>query len=137
MKQKLFLTLRLALSFIFLWAFFDKVFGWGFATVTENAWINGGSPTEGFLTHGTHGPLAGFFQSLAGIAVVDWLFMAGLLFVGITLLFNRYIKWGAIAGALMMLLMWLAAFPPENNPFIDDHIIYALTLLLFGVKNKE
>ncbi|HEY0980244.1 MAG TPA: hypothetical protein VGE18_02425 [Candidatus Paceibacterota bacterium] len=134
MKQKLFLALRFAFSFIFLWAFFDKVFGLGFATAKEGAWINGGSPTAGFLTHGTHGPLAGFFQGLAGVAVVDWLFMAGLLFVGATLLFNRYIKWGAAAGALMMLLMWIAAFPPENNPFLDEHIIYALALLLLAVK---
>lgn len=136
MKSRIFIfsTLRLAMAFIFLWAFFDKVFGLGFATAKDSAWINGGSPTAGFLTYGTHGPFAGYFQSLAGVAIVDWLFMAGLLFVGATLLFNRYIKWGAAAGALMMLLMWLAAFPPENNPFIDDHVIYVLVLLLLAVK---
>lgn len=133
-RRFIFSTLRFALSAVFLWAFFDKVFGLGFATSKANGWVNGGSPTTGFLTHGTYGPFAGFFQGLAGMPVVDWLFMLGLLFVGVTLLFNRSIKWGALAGALMMLLMWLAAFPPENNPFIDDHIIYALVLLLLTIK---
>src|SRR3712207_7355187 len=41
--------LRLALGWIFLWAFVDKLFGLGFATKAENAWIDGGSPTQGFL----------------------------------------------------------------------------------------
>ena len=50
-KQKIvFVMLRLAMGFIFLWAFFDKVFGLGFATTSEQAWINGGSPTSVFLT---------------------------------------------------------------------------------------
>jgi thiosulfate dehydrogenase [quinone] large subunit len=63
------------MGLIFLWAFFDKLLGLGFATKAENAWINGGSPTSGFLLHGTKGPFAEFFQSLAGIPTVDWLFM--------------------------------------------------------------
>jgi thiosulfate dehydrogenase [quinone] large subunit len=41
--------LRLALGWVFLWASLDKLFGWGFATPEKNAWINGGSPTKGFL----------------------------------------------------------------------------------------
>ena len=134
-RNLIFTTLRLTMAFIFLWAFFDKVFGLGFATTTTSAWINGGSPTTGFLSYGTHGPLATFFQSLAGNGLIDWLFMLGLLFVGLTFLFNRFIKWGAFAGAIMMLLMWLATFPSENNPLIDEHIIYAHVLLSFAVKN--
>lgn len=126
-------ALRLSLSFIFLWAFFDKVFGLGFSTTLKGAWVNGGSPTAGFLAFGTQGPLAGFFQGLAGYVFIDWLFMLGLLFVGLTFLFNRFIKWGAIAGALMMMLMWIATFPSQNNPLIDEHIIYALALLLIGL----
>jgi thiosulfate dehydrogenase (quinone) large subunit len=132
-----YVKLRLAMAFIFLWAFFDKTFGWGFATQSESAWIHGGSPTYGFLTHGTHGPFAEFFQSLAGIAIVDWMFMLGLLFVGLTLAFNRYVVWGAIAGGTMMLLMWLAALPPENNPIIDDHIIYILVLTILAFYSRK
>jgi thiosulfate dehydrogenase [quinone] large subunit len=136
-KQKIvFLSLRVAMSFIFLWAFFDKVFGLGFATTSEKAWINGGSPTSGFLSMGVKGPFANIFHSLAGMAIIDWVFMAGLLFIGLTLLFKRYVVWGAIAGIIMMVLMWLALLLPENNPIIDDHIVYALVLTLFALKSK-
>ncbi|WP_318272177.1 hypothetical protein [Microbispora triticiradicis] len=40
---------RVAVGWVFLWAFLDKLFGWGFATPAAKAWINGGSPTTGFL----------------------------------------------------------------------------------------
>lgn len=137
-KQKIvFSTLRLVMGFIFLWAFFDKVFGLGFATTAEKAWINGGSPTTGFLSFGVKGPFAEIFHSLAGVAVVDWLFMLGLLFVGLTLMFNRYVKWGCIAGGLMMILMYLALLLPENNPIIDEHIVYILVLALIAFRSSN
>lgn len=41
--------IRIALGFIFLWAFLDKVFGLGFSTPSAKAWINGGNPSQGFL----------------------------------------------------------------------------------------
>jgi thiosulfate dehydrogenase [quinone] large subunit len=131
-----FVTLRLSMSFIFLWAFFDKLFGLGFATKSVNAWINGGSPTSGFLKFAVKGPYADFFNSLAGQVWVDWVFMAGLLFVGLTLFFNKYLKWGAIAGSIMMILMYLALLLPENNPIIDDHIIYILVLIILATKGR-
>lgn len=131
------ILLRLSMAAIFLWAFIDKLFGLGFATTSEKAWINGGSPTYGFLMNATKGPFATFFQSLANMPITDWLFMGGLLFVGGTLLFNRFIKWGAVAGIAMMVLMYLAVFPPANNPAIDDHIIYALVLALLMFNKKK
>ncbi|MFZ3011557.1 MAG: hypothetical protein WA060_00975 [Minisyncoccia bacterium] len=137
-KQKIILVaLRLAMGFIFLWAFIDKTFGLGFATPANKAWINGGSPTSGFLSSAVKGPLADFFHSLAGVVAVDWMFMAGLLFVGLTLIFNKYVKWGAVAGAVMLLLMYLALLWPENNPVIDDHVIYALVLMLIFFKRDN
>ncbi len=70
-------ALRIALGWIFLWAFLDKLFGLGHETASQAAWVNGGSPTAGFLGHAT--------------------------------------------------------LPPENNPFLDDHIIYALTLITLAL----
>ena len=35
----------------------------------------------------------------------------------------------AAAGGLLMVLMWTAVLPPENNPFMDDHLIYAAVLV--------
>ena len=136
-QKIIFLKLRFVMAFIFLWAFIDKVFGLGFATTKENAWINGGSPTTGFLSFGTHGPFEAIFKSMAGVPIVDWLFMLGLLFVGVTLLLNKFVTWGAIAGIIMMILMWLAALPPENNPVVDDHIVYALVLALLITISKR
>ena len=65
-------VLRLALSGVFLWAFFDKLFGLGFATAGNAAWVRGGSPTEGFLTHGVDAanPFMEQFTALAGQAWV-------------------------------------------------------------------
>lgn len=134
-KQKIILVaLRLVMGFTFLWAFLDKTFGLGFATSPSKAWTKGGSPTAGFLANAVKGPFADIFHSLAGVAIVDWLFMIGLLFVGLTLMLNKYVKWGCIAGGLMMALMYVALLWPENNPIIDEHIVYILALALIYVR---
>lgn len=134
MKKIIWLKLRLVMGLILLWAFVDKLFGLGFATKSENSWLNGGSPTSGYLLNATHGPLGEFFKSLSGVVIVDWLFMAGLLFVGLTLIINRFVVWGAIAGSVMFFLMWISAFPPANNPLLDEHIVYILVLALLALK---
>ena len=135
--NKVMSLVRICLGFIFLWAFADKLFGLGFATTSAKAWINGGSPTYGFLSFGTKGPFAEIFKMLAGNNLVDVLFMAGLLFVGVTLIFNFWVKWGSVAGLSMLVLMYLAALPPENNPVLDDHIIYALVFAYFIASHKR
>lgn len=120
---------RLSLGWIFLWAFIDKLFGLGFATTTEKAWINGGSPTYGFLTYGTQGPFAEIFQSMANSVFVEWLFMLGLLGLGLALMLGIMTRIAGWLGAVLMILMWLAILPPENNPFMDDHVVYAFVLI--------
>lgn len=137
-KQKIvFVALRLVMGFIFLWVFLDKTFGFGFATPADKAMLSGGSPTTGFLTNAVKGPFAEFFNALAGVALVDWMFMLGLLFVGLSLIFNKYVKWGCIAGGAMLILMYLAVLPPENNPIVDDHIVYTLVLALIALKSND
>jgi len=68
--------------------------------------------------------------------LVDWLFMLGLLGVGLSLLFNVWTRLGAFAGGLMLALMYFAAFPPKNNPIVDDHIVYILVLILIASEKK-
>ena len=131
------ITLRILMGFIFLWAFLDKTFGLGVATPADKAWIAGGSPTTGFLSNAVQGPFATFFNSLAGVPAVDWLFMIGLLFVGVTLLLNKYVKWGATAGAVMLMLMYFSVLFPENNPIVDDHIVYAVLLGYIALHSKR
>jgi thiosulfate dehydrogenase (quinone) large subunit len=122
---------RLAFGFYFLWAFVDKLFGLGFATPAERAWVNGGSPTTGYLS-GVEGPLAGFYNGMAGNAAIDWLFMLGLLGIGLTLMTGAGARVGALCGALMYLFMYGAAIPTVTNPFLDDHLTGALVLLVIA-----
>lgn len=124
--------LRLSLGWIFVWAFLDKTFGLGFTTEAGKSWLDGVSPTYGYLTFATHGPFANIFHALAGHPLVDWLYMLGLLLIGSALMLGVGVRIAGYAGATMMVLMFLAAsLPPEHNPIIDEHVIYFLILLLF------
>jgi thiosulfate dehydrogenase [quinone] large subunit len=125
--------LRLALGWVFLWAFLDKLFGLGRGTPAENAWINGGSPTKGFLGNAVSGPFEGFYHSFAGAAWADALFMAGLAGIGIALIAGIGMRIAAATGALLLVLMWTAVLPPENNPFMDDHLVYAGVLVALAL----
>lgn len=123
-------ALRLGMGWIFLWAFIDKVFGLGFATKAAGAWLNGGSPTLGFLKFGTKGPFADLYQAMAGNAVVDWLFMLGLLAIGLPLVLGIGVRIAAGIGVIMLALMYTAGFlPPKSNPFLDQHVIYAVIMI--------
>lgn len=126
-------AIRLCLGWVFLWAFLDKLFGLGHETPPEEAWLEGGQPTAGFLGNATSGPLAGFYQGLAGLAWVDWLFMIGLLGVGLALILGIGMRIAAVAGALLLVLMWSAVLPPANNPFMDDHLVDALVLVALAL----
>lgn len=133
-------TFRVFLGSIFLWAFFDKLFSLGFSTgrmenggidfFGPDAWINGGSPTAGFLEFGTKGPFASFFQGLAGNAWVDWAFMLGLFFIGTALILGIGTRLAAIGGVTLLMSMYLAsAIWPEHHPVVDDHVMYSIGLI--------
>ncbi len=134
-EEYVFGLIRISLGLIFLWAFFDKLLGLGFATKPENAWIYGKSPTLGFLSNAVHGPFKIFYNSLAGNPVVDWLFMLGLLLIGLSLVLGIFNKLASYSGALMVFLMWTSLLPPDNHPFLDNHIIYLLILIGLSIIN--
>ena len=127
-------VLRLATGFIFLWAFLDKTFGLGFSTPIERAWINGGTPAQGFLgSPSVTGPLKEFFAGLA-TPLTDVLFMAGMLGIGVAVILGIGLRISAVVGSAIMLLMYLAEWPfaanaESTNPLVDYHIIYALALI--------
>ncbi len=125
---------RLFLGWTFLWPFLDKLFGLGHETPTERAWINGGSPTSGFLK-GAAGPFAGIYHSMSGVQIADWGFMFGLLAIGVALLLGVGTRIAAVAGAVLLILMWGASLPPANNPFMDEHLVYAVVLLGLALVN--
>lgn len=137
-------ALRISLGFVFLWAFLDKTFGLGYSTPGARSWINGGSPTNGFLSHVEVGPLQSLFNAIAGTWWADVLFMAGLLGVGLALILGVALKPAAVAGSVMMALMWAAEWPlaqftstgaanGSSNPFMDYHLIYALAMIVLAV----
>ena len=141
---KFFAVFRVAIGFVFLWAFLDKTFGFGYATPSARAWINGGSPTKGFLGNVAVGPLESTFHSWAGAAWADWLFMLALLGIGVALTLGIGLRIAAASGTALMLLMWAAEWPlakhtsagapsMSTNPIIDYHIIYALALIAVAV----
>ncbi len=125
------ILLRLFMGFIFFWAFLDKTFGLGLATPSSKAWLDGVSPTYYFLKSSS-GPFRPLWESLAGNALVDCLFMLGLFAVGVAFLLGIAMKVSAVVGSLMMFLIYLAVLWPEHNPIIDEHIIYILILLGLG-----
>ena len=133
LAREVFAALRIVLGSIFLWAFLDKLFGFGFATPSERSWLNGGSPTRGFLANSADGPFESLYKDVAGAGWADWLFMIGLAGIGIALLLGIGMRVAAVSGALLYVLMWTVVLPPENHPIVDDHIIGALVLLALAL----
>jgi len=137
-------VLRISTGFVFLWAFLDKTFGLGYSTPSAKAWIKGGSPTKGFLSSVEVGPFQSLFHSMAGTWYANWLFMLAMLGIGVALLAGVALRAAAAAGVLVLVMMWLAEFPPaqstssgaatmSSNPLVDYHVIYAIALIVVAV----
>ena len=149
---KVWAALRIALGLIMLWAFMDKMFGLGYSTcrtidaktkvetvkvLCVKSVSKGASPTVGFLKNSPKGPFKAQYNEIAGNKVADFLFMSGLLLIGLALISGIGVKIAAVSGILMMLMMWTAVLPPANHPVLDDHVIYAIVLLGILVTNNE
>ncbi|MDE9364612.1 hypothetical protein PZ938_03260 [Luteipulveratus sp. YIM 133132] len=133
-------VVRLVVGFVFFWAFLDKLLALGFATGKDpktgaldrlgpDAWIHGGSPTYGFLKFGTDSPLSPMYESMAGVSVFDWLFMLGMGGVGLAVILGVATRIATVSGILLMVSLRLALLVPENNPIVDEHLVYALLLI--------
>lgn len=136
-------VLRVTTGMIFLWAFLDKTFGWGYATPAEGAWTSGSSPAEGYLSSVSAGPMESVFHAWAGETWVDLAYMAGMLGLGVSLVAGIGLRVAAVGGSLMMLMLWLGEFPPARhlsdgspsmsaNPLIDQHVIYAVVMIVLA-----
>jgi thiosulfate dehydrogenase [quinone] large subunit len=134
---------RVVIGFTFLWAFLDKLFGLGFSTPSSRAWINGGTPAQGFIKS-IDGPFKDAFQVFAN-PFGDWLFMAGLLGIGVAMIAGAGLRIAAVAGTLLMLFMFMAEWPTattlvdgkvvsgSTNPIVDSHWHEALLLIIAAV----
>ena len=141
--RKVLAIARVVIGFTFLWAFVDKLFGLGFATPSSRAWINGGTPAQGFIKS-IEGPFKDVFQVFAN-PFGDWLFMIGLLGIGVAMIAGAGLRIAAVAGTLLMLFMFLAEWPTatslvdgkvvsgSTNPLVDSHWHEALLLIISAV----
>lgn len=143
MARRALALLRIATGFVFLWAFLDKTFGFNYATSSASAWIHGGSPTKGFLSSVEVGPFQSFFHSIAGSWWADTLFMLSMLGVGAALIVGVTVRFAAVAGSVLMIMMWFAEAPfaqhtssgapnGSSNPLVDYHFIYAAVLIVLA-----
>ncbi len=134
---------RIVIGWTFLWAFLDKLFGLNFATPSQAAWINGGTPAQGFISR-IEGPFASFFQ-IFNNTFGDWFFMFGLLGIGVAMIAGAGLRIAAAGGTLLMLFMFMAEIPAattfvdgelvrgSTNPIVDSHWHEALLLIIAAV----
>ena len=136
-------VLRISTGFVFLWAFLDKTFGLGYSTPSAKAWIHGGSPTKGFLSSIDVGPFQSAYHSMAGTWWANWLFMLGMLGIGLALIAGVALRVAAASGVLIMAMMWFGEYPLAQhtssgapsmsvNPITDYHFIYAAVLVVLA-----
>ncbi len=122
------LSLRLVIGWVFLQA--------GLSKLLDPDWSAGG-----FLGGVPEAnPFIELFTWFAGnTAVIDPLVIYGQVLIGLALILGVFFRFTALAGALQMLLFWLASFeggitqglPVEHGYLVNDVLVYAL--LLFGL----
>jgi len=136
---------RIAIGFTFLWAFLDKLFGLGFSTcrttaedgsfsidvMCEKAWLSGGHVTEGYLVFGgnPNSPFHDFFVDLGSQRWTDWIFMVGLLGIGLALILGIGTKVAMYAGPTMLMFMYATQMLPATNPVVDEHLVESLAII--------
>jgi len=132
--------LRIAMGWTFLWAFLDKAFALGFSTgrsldtgaidfFGKAAWIHGGSPTDGALTFALRGPFQSLYSGLIGQTWIEWVYMASMLLIGTALILGIGTRLAALGGIAWMGIFYTAtAMWPDNNPFLDEHLVYIIVL---------
>ncbi len=114
---------RLALGVLFFYA--------GITKVLNPAWS-----AAGYLAGAKN--FTGFYAWLASpnvMPIVNFMNEWGLTLLGVSLILGIVIRLSSTLGAVLMLLYYLALdFPyPNAHAFlVDEHIVYALTLLLLG-----
>ena len=124
--------LRIMIGLMLLWAFFDKLFGLGYPTPSGMGYIDGGSPTEGFLNHASTGTFGWLFEPMKGIhSVLDVVILVAMLGLGSGLILGIGRRICCVCGMLMFFVFYLAVSPISDNPILDYHLIYIV--ILFGV----
>lgn len=104
------------------------MFGLGHQSTSAQAWINGGNPTKGFLS-GSVGVFSSFYQSIAGRGRGELPVHARAARdrrLAITPHRDAIRRRGRLSHARSDVS---ASLPPQDNLFLDNHIMYALLLI--------
>ena len=121
--------LRVLLGAMLFWAFLDKMFGLGYATPAGSGFIDGGSPTKGFLIGASKGTFGWLFEPMVDISgVLDVVILLAMFALGVGLILGIGKKLCCIGGMAMFFVFYLAMFPLANNPILDEHVIYIVVL---------
>ena len=124
MKYKILFITRVAMGWLFLYAGLTKVF-------------NPNWSATGYL--GNAKTFAGFYNWFLRPEILPFTnFMNewGLTLLGVSLIMGVLVKYSGYLGVLLMLLYYFPVleFPAVGHSYIvDEHIIYALMLVLFSV----
>jgi thiosulfate dehydrogenase [quinone] large subunit len=125
-SQKALLVLRLALGWLMLYAGLDKVLSGNFSAA---GFLMGAKTFHSFYV---------FLAQPSIIGLINFVNEWGLTLLGVSLILGIFVRLSSILGAVLMLLYYFASntFPSVPKGFIvDDHIIYALLLVLFAAIN--
>lgn len=119
------MLLRLTLGWLFLYA--------GITKILDPAWS-----AAGYLGNAqTFSTLFAWFALPSNIGWVNLVNEWGLTLIGAALILGIFVRWASVAGIALMVLYWLPvlSFPyaGEHSYIVDEHIIYALTLLALMV----
>ncbi|PIN73267.1 hypothetical protein COV20_03485 [Candidatus Woesearchaeota archaeon CG10_big_fil_rev_8_21_14_0_10_45_16] len=61
--------------------------------------------------------------------------MLGLLLIGLSLILGIGVRIACYSGMTLLILMYLATLLPENNPIVDEHIVFSI--ILFGLSSLK
>lgn len=121
-SNQIIFVLRITIGWLFFYA--------GITKILDPEW------SAAFYLKGakTFPELYAFFLRPDILPYVNLLNKWGLTLIGISLILGAYVRWSAIAGVIVMVLYYLPEldFPRvgDHSMLIDEHIIYALVLIL-------
>jgi thiosulfate dehydrogenase [quinone] large subunit len=130
--------LRIAVGIIFLWAGLDKLIGtsgWtaagflGHATGGSLGWpFVTGTPAEGTIYNPTHDFWVSLSTNSTAMSIINPLVVCGEIGIGVSLILGLLTRFGALMGALMMALFFVAAWEFTNG-IVNQHLTYLVVCL--------
>lgn len=114
--------------------------GWLFFYAGITKILNPEWSAAGYLTGAKTFPeFFNFFLQPNILPIVNLANEWGLTLIGVALILGVFVRWAAIAGIILMVLYYLPIldfpYPNTHSYIVDEHVIYALVLLVLSVFN--